>query len=436
MNPTACPTRYSVSEWHSVELDGIVLTDEDRALIARLCSESESRLSIAELRGSLLISARSWVGVIRFHHFELHIEPKLVGDHLQLVELIDYATGIGALDRHPAERTLKEGGSSLFDIIALLFVETCERLVRGGLLTDYVEVEDDIPVIRGKLLLEKQILRRFGRIDRLQCRYDEYMTDIIENQILLAGLSVCARRVSHPDVAMRVRRLVTIFSEVCELRGLDLRLTRASLVYNRMNGHYLESHGLAWLIFDGLGIDDVFAAGSRRCFAFLLDMNKLFEGFISRWLQQVLSGNDFHVIPQRRDRTILWNADLSRPYSSVVPDVLIEKKGKPKSALPVDAKYKLYDQRNIATSDIYQTFLYAYAYGESHALLPTAFVLYPASSIDSGLARLHIRRSGGATTAQLTAVPIHIPTALQEARSGFVGLLSKRLLTLINQVFS
>ncbi len=203
-----------------------------------------------------------------------------------------------------------------------------------------------------------------------------------------------------------------------------------------MNEHYREPHELAWLILDGLGIEDIFAAGSQRCFAFLLDMNRLFEGFVARWLRQLLAGSEFRVIPQRRDRTILWNTELARPYASVIPDLLIESTCQRGMYRPVDAKYKLYDERRIATGDIYQTFLYAYAYGEENPTLPTAFVLYPASSPDGSQVLLHVRRSGGATSAQLRAIPVHIPTALAEARLGRAGSVATGLVDLVKKAFA
>ena len=60
---------------------------------------------------------------------------------------------------------------------------------------------------------------------------------------------------------MRVRRLLTIMSEACSLHDCDWQQTRKTLIYNRMNEHYRESHDLAWLILDGLGIEDIFAGG-------------------------------------------------------------------------------------------------------------------------------------------------------------------------------
>lgn len=419
---------YKLAEWRTLHLKGEALTIADQALIQRLATGSESRISVDELKDGLRLTSRSWVGVLRFHGFELQVVPKLVGDNLGLVELIDYSAGLNALDRYPTVRTFDGGGSSLFDLIALLLVESCERVLRGGILSDYCEVEEQLSVVRGRLLTDRQVLKRFGRLDRLECRYDEYLTDVLENQILLMAFSTCAGHVRHPTVSMRVRRLLAIFSEVCSVGDLNIREARPSLVYNRRNENYREAHELAWLILDGLGIEDVYAAGSQRCFAFLLDMNRLFEAFIIRWLRQIVTKLGIRALPQRRDRTILWNAGLARPHAAVIPDLLLERNTCPGKFLPIDAKYKLYDQRSVATSDIYQTFLYAYAFGEEHPMLPTAIILYPASSPATAQMNLHVRRSSGATSAQLCTIPIHIPTALKEARMNNRGPMTQMVL--------
>jgi 5-methylcytosine-specific restriction enzyme subunit McrC len=283
------------------------------------------------------------------------------------------------------------------------------------------------------------VLKRFGKIDRLECRYDEYLTDIPENQILLAGLSVCAGRVRHPAVAMRVRRLLGIFAETCTLNECNWRQVRNALFYNRMNEHYREPHDLAWLILEGLGIKDIYASGSQRCYAFLLDMNRLFEQFVTRWLKDLFRNSRFRVISQRRDRSILWNADLGCPYKAVIPDLLVENRDVPGQFLPMDAKYKLYDNTDnttISSGDIYQTFLYAYAYGKEHLILPTALIVHPASSTGRGQFRLHIRRDG-LPSAELQTVPIHIPTALNDARSKSkqVGVPGKAVIDAVKSAF-
>ena len=165
-----------------------------------------------------------------------------------------------------------------------------ELILRGGLLADYVEREDELPVLRGRLLGDQQVLRRFGQVDRLVCRFDEHEQNIAENQLLAAALSRCSTRVTHESVRRRVRRLLAIFQEACRPDDLDLEGIRHRMAYHRLNEHYRNPHALAWLILDGLGTKDVLVTGETNCFAFLIDMNRLFEMFMFRLVDTLLAG--------------------------------------------------------------------------------------------------------------------------------------------------
>jgi 5-methylcytosine-specific restriction enzyme subunit McrC len=406
----------------------MALGPEDGALLKSLTGGTDTRLGLDELRAGLRITSRSWVGVVRFKDFELRIVPKLAGGDIGLLRMVDFATGLDAVDRHPAVHTFAAEGASLLDLITLLLTEACERIIRAGMLADYQELEDDLPVVRGQLLVREQVLRRMGRVDRVVCRYDEHTTDTIDNRLLLAALSVAGSRVTHPDVALRVRRLHGVLADACSVDDLDLRMARSTLTYNRLNEHYQEAHQLAWLVLEGLGIEDLYAGGSHRTFAFLLDMNRLFEDFVTRWLAALLRGTHYRSIAQRRDRTILWNADLNRPYAKVIPDLVVERKDKPGRFLPLDAKYKLYEERRISPADIYQTFMYAYAYGQTHAVLPSAVIIYPAQTDTAQVQRLHVRRADGLPSAQIVGIGIDVLAALDEAFAMQPGNIGSRLL--------
>jgi len=121
---------------------------------------------------------------------------------------------------------------------------------------------------------------------------------------------------------------------------------------------------------------------------------------------------------------------FSLPEKSTRPKQIanIEHANRPGIFFPVDAKYKLYDDRNISPADIYQTFLYSFAYGADHASLPSAMILYPASSPNAGNVRLHIRRTNGIASAEIRGLGIHVPSALAEATNKRPGALGKVLL--------
>ncbi len=408
----------TLGEWQTQTFEGLSLTPADRPLAEKIGTAHGGRVTFDELKAGLRVSAKSWIGVIRFSSFELRIVPKLAGDHLDLVRFIDFASGLDCLRRFQSTQEVQGGSDSLLDLIALLFAEACEWIARNGLLADYREVEEDLPVVRGRILLDRQHVRRFGMMNRVECRFDDQLTDIPENQLLLAALLASVRRVSSASVAVRLRRLLNIFAGTCSLDDVDLAGIRTTLVYHRLNEHYRSAHGLAWLLLDGLGVRELLSGGDRDCFAFLLNMNHLFERFVFRWLSTVLSGTGLRVTAQQHARSILWDADAGAPYKHIRPDLLV-RAADSGFVLPIDAKYKLYDEADLAMGDVYQSFLYAFAWGDpSRARTPAAILIYPSSSCSPGQTRLHVRNQRGSLGAELLAMGIHIPSALTEASTG------------------
>jgi len=430
-----------LNEWQTVKEPSLGLKEVDRKLANRLAGDGGKRcLIIEELREGLQIEARSWVGVVRFTDFDICVEPKLAGNNIQLVEMVEYATGLNALKRFSRERSLQTEDVNLFDLIALLLTESCSSLVKEGLQSDYVVREDVLPVLRGRLLADRQLLKQFGRVDHLECRYDEHETDIPENQLLAAALEICSQRVKNDLVRRHVRHLLMTFKQVCDPSNINLSLLRETFSYTRLNEHYRKAHTLAWLVFDGLGIHDLLRSGMTDSFVFLIDMNLLFEQFLGRALNTLCSRRNLHVRYQLKNRSILWNGFKNKPYSGIIPDFLIDDPSasdKTKSCLPIDAKYKLYDELKVGNEDIYQCFLYAFAYEQSQAKrLPQAILLYPGTKNVASEQVIEIRNMSSSILGKVYAMSVHIPSLLQEVTKNVQGVASNMIVDRINQALN
>ena len=109
---------------------------------------------------------------------------------------------------------------------------------------------------------------------------------------------------------------------------------------NRLNAHSETAHQLGWLLLDALGIDDLFAPGEARSFSFLLNMNQLFERFVTRVVEQVLPVARYRVTSQVAFRSVVWNVSSQRPYTNIIPDVVVERRGESDCRVAIDAKYK------------------------------------------------------------------------------------------------
>jgi 5-methylcytosine-specific restriction enzyme subunit McrC len=353
---------------------------------------------------------------VRFESVEIRIAPKLTGDQLGLVRLIEYVSGLDAFRKPKGDVALEASGVNLLDLVSLLLAEATEEVLRRGLLAGYLEREEAIPVVRGRILADQQVLKRFAVVDRVQCRFDELEHDVYENRLLSSALRVAARRAKTPSLHRRLTRLRAVFEPICDADQLDLRATRKRLTYNRLNSHYERAHQLAWLVLDGLGIEDLLAPGSTRSFAFLLNMNRLFELFVERLVGASLSPDEYRVDFQRAFSSVIRNLDTDKPYGRVIPDVVVHRRVAASGRrTAIDAKYKLYDKKRLAPSDIYQAFLYAYALGPAAAEIPPRSLLfYPASEEKQALVRLAIGSLAGRRGAEVTAIGIPIPLALME----------------------
>ena len=408
-----------LTEWTSEIYHDVALTPEDRAVVETLSASADNRLQIEELRRGLRVRTRSWVGVVRLPTVEIRVIPKVTGDLIGLVRLLEYTSGLDALTRLGEDATLEASGDSLLELFVLLFVEATERVLRRGLLSGYVEREDELPIVRGRILGDRQMLERFGRLDRIICRFDELEHDVVENQLLTAALRVASPRVTSVALQRRISRLRGVLEPICDTDQLNLEGARATVTYNRLNAHYETAHQLGWLLFDALGIDDLFVPGEAQSFSFLLNMNQLFERFVSRVVEQILPATRYRVTSQSPFKSVVWNVTSQRPYTSIIPDVVVERRGESDCRVAIDAKYKLYDERGFDQSDIYQTFLYAFALGAtSSGGVPTALLLYPATADEPRHTRLRIRRLSDGAGADIVGIGLPVAALLNELTGG------------------
>ncbi len=425
--------RIDLVEWQTREVPALQLSGEDRVLLRSMSSGNARRLHIDELRQSLRFTATSWVGVVQLTGFEVRVVPKLVGEDLRLLEMLEFTDGIEALSRVPGVQKLLSEESHLFDLIASMFVQEAERVLRAGLLADYVEEESELPVLRGRLLADRQVLERFGRVDRLLCRFDERKQNVVENQLLAAALDACARYSYHLPIRRRARELGYMFREVCDSTGLDVDTARQSVLYDRLNEHYKPAHDLGWLVLGRLGVDSLFVKGSTRVFAFMLDMNLLFERFVARILGQVLTDTSYELQYQRPDRSVIIHAGSNKPYARVIPDFVVRDKITRARRFALDAKYKLYDDLRVAAHDIYQSFVYAHAYASEDDTVPRAALVYPSEGTVSSCQELHVRSAGPAAKAKLYVIGLSVPTILDEIKAKCIGRAIQPLISVLGK---
>ncbi|MFG3509167.1 McrC family protein [Streptomyces sp. NPDC047821] len=250
--------------------------------------------------------------------------------------------------------------------LAHAYERQVERATRHGLLQGYRTTEDSALVVRGRVREAEQVRRRFGAALPVEITYDEFTTDIPENQLLRAATE---RLLLLPGVPRAVRaRLLhrrTRLADVTPLvRGRQLPVWRPS----RLNARYHHALHLARAILDGASAEH--RAGDLRIDGFLVNMNKVFEDFVCVALREAL--RPYGGRGQLQGRGVHLDEDARLRMR---PDFVWYGDGPGRPLAVVDAKYKVEGKSGYPDADLYQMLSYCTALG-----LPEGHLVYAKGS--------------------------------------------------------
>src|SRR4051812_4887985 len=106
----------AIPEWASGSLPDVEMRPRDLRLADQLRKRPrDSLLDVRPAEGGVVVQATGAVGLVRFTNFEVRIEPKLPGDHLQLFRMVEFATGVDGLVRLAGSPRIREANPNLLD---------------------------------------------------------------------------------------------------------------------------------------------------------------------------------------------------------------------------------------------------------------------------------------------------------------------------------
>jgi len=301
------------------------------------------------------IRARQYVGVIVTPETEIRISPKIPIS--SLLYLISYAYGLAAFRGRRVKHACREG---LLDFLIEVFLCGVERLATEGMRRGYRSREDLLQFVRGKLQVEQ--LWRYAKSCRIvsPCEFEEFTEDVPENQIIRYTLDVlCRMPIRRAQHLLRLRRCRDLFSGVSSRPWTGGQI--ASMEYDRLITHYRPIHQVARLIVEGSGIEH--GEGTQDHGAFLVNMDRLFEGFVGAWFAE-------NSIPGVRvECQVQGYLDRTRQIR-IRPDMCLY--ADDALGLVADAKYKSSLGGSFSNVDAYQLLAYCRGLGIS-----TGYLLYP-----------------------------------------------------------
>ncbi|MBE9834822.1 McrC family protein [Campylobacter concisus] len=318
--------------------------------ILKNSDENAPFLRIASGVGGKFIQARNYVGVLQTKSgLTIEILPKIADKNDAERSKAVFIKMLRTLKNFPFKisnlASLKTQNLPLLEIFISMFLCELEALVKKGIKSDYVALEENLNFLKGKLNINEQIKRNSIHKERFYVGYSEFLSDIKINRIIKTTLKFLYKKSNSSKNQQKIRELLFIFDEVSECE--DYKNFFAKLVINRQIRHYEQT--LLWCKIFLLNNSFTPHKGDDLALALLFDMNALFESYVGNFIKKKFSG----TILQHSEKHL-----VEEPKSfKLRPDIFL--KGK----FIADTKWKIVSSRDdISQADLYQL----YAYGKKH----------------------------------------------------------------------
>ena len=338
------------------------------------------------------------VGVLAVPGATVEILPKIDGEdgsvRRALTRMLAVAWDLPVADSEPA--LLASQRENLLEVLVRLFADRLLTAVRRGLPHRYRTKEEDLPLLRGKLDVTRQVTRHVVRPNVLACRFGELSVNTPLNRVLRAAVARVMPRTRSEVNRRRLAELMARFEFVgdsSDALGEFVRLDRTNLAFHRL-------HSLAQLFLRGVWQSTT--TGGNDGIALLFAMNALFEEFIARSMVAALTPRRVRL--QHAGRFALCNA--GKGLFALQPDMVVD------GETIVDTKWKELATNNpklgVRESDVYQMLAYARAYEARRLVL-----LYPwhEGLPEVGLLR-RWRVAGTATVLDVACVDVGKPDSV------------------------
>ncbi len=263
--------------------------------------------------------------------------------------------------------------SKFLNPLHLNLIIECENLMKQGLLKSYVIHAENTSSMRGKLLMQHQMLNDAMLRPQFFCEFDELEYDSIENRVILQALTVVERTSDSQEVRMRSMDLAQKLSGLVK-KTVVHRPERQRMMqsYNRQNLRYQRIHEICDKVIEESGIKDIYSGDNSYTIPIFYDMNDLFESFVQKLFEKYYVEEDTEVKTQLQEQA--WKGD-GLGSRGMRPDITMWKN---ECCLQIiDVKYKT---KIIETSDLYQIGFYMHEFGfknKDKKPIPHGFAITP-----------------------------------------------------------
>jgi 5-methylcytosine-specific restriction enzyme subunit McrC len=350
MPTTESFTTFSLSEYEEQIVE--VLDPEIAQKIQRTGIVELSR----KVSGEFVIKADSKIGFISVQGVQVNVAPRFP------IYNIFYFLGLIEEIKLDKEKVQIAESEDFLTVLFQSFNESVALATRKGLISGYVNREDSLHVLKGRINFSRQFKRNPGGYVPFEVSFDDFVEDIAENQIIKKALHIALKHgLQNRNLRNQAQNLLFNFKDVSDIDQIP------NWNQSRLNLHYWNALRLAELIVSGNGFHE--NVGDIEISGFSIDMYKVFEDFVAKQLADRINGSEDIVATQKS-----LSLDVGGIYQEK-PDLIWYREGKPFQVM--DTKYKQPEgetQQRDSLNDLRQVISYASLLGlkEAHLIYGVA----------------------------------------------------------------
>ena len=248
---------------------------------------------------------------------------------------------------------------NIYNLMAKILYYFLNKLIKRGFYKNYILIEEDLSMLKGKIDFSKSIKTNVINQKRLICQYDILSTNILFNQIIKSTLN---KLINYKNIDGELKNKLIILNRYF-IKIKDIKInnnTFKSLKYHRNNIHYKFIINICKLVYNNLILDKNYNENSGR---FYIDknenktMHRIYEKFVLNYYK--INYQNFTV----KSQPIKWQIknDNFNFIPNMKTDITIYNKEK---CLIIDTKYykeilkEHKDKKIIRPSHIYQIYAY------------------------------------------------------------------------------
>lgn len=293
-----------------------------------------------------VLKSQQYCGILNLQNKDYYLLPKISNKDEEtnldiFIYMLMYAYDIKLENEDIA--SCKNEKHNILEVFIQLFAKGLFKEFGRGVYKEYITEQENLTTLRGKYLINENLKHNFTNA-KIYCEYDEFSMNNSLNQFFLYALKILLPFTRDKKL---LKQCELVLDEV-EYKSFDIN--RLTIHFNRLNNRFKDSFEFALML---LNKSIPLFEKDKKSFAFLFDMNMLFESFVGKMIQELKSDT------QLQNQKSFGDLNLK-------PDIIV-------GDLIIDTKYKILDSKEkIAPNDKYQMFVYGKNYKKKNTML-----LYP-----------------------------------------------------------